>query len=228
MTFFHTLTQLFYGTIKKKLLTNVILIHAILMGFVVYDLVERQSFFMQDQLENKGKELASLLALNAANSLLNNDLVALDELINGVETTKDIYMAFLLDENGKIKASTDKKYLNKQFSDVTSTTLLKNFQETLCDVSQVSHTIFIDTVHKIKIKNDVIGYARVILNTENLSHELSIITTKGLFYIFLAIFLGALFAWLFSRCSTLAPPFSRCSPSSAPSSCFSWPGASGK
>ena len=68
MSFFHTLTQLFYGTIKKKLLTNVILIHAILMGFVVYDLVERQSFFMQEQLENKGKELSSLLALNAANS----------------------------------------------------------------------------------------------------------------------------------------------------------------
>lgn len=202
MSFFHTLTQLFYGTIKKKLLTNVILIHAILMGFVVYDLVERQSFFMQEQLENKGKELSSLLALNAANSLLNNDLVALDELINGFETTKDIYMAFLLDENGKIKASTDKKYLNKQFSDVTSTTLLKNFQETLCDVSQVSHTIFIDTVHKIKIKNDVIGYARVILNTEKLSHELSIITTKGLFYIFLAIFLGALFAWLSIRKTT--------------------------
>jgi len=109
MNFFRTLTHLFYGTIKKKLLTNVILIHAILMGFVVYDLVERQSLFMQKQLENKGEELSSLLALNASNALLINDLVALDELINGLETTKDIYMAFLLDENGKIKASTDKK-----------------------------------------------------------------------------------------------------------------------
>jgi len=99
MTFFRTLTYLFYGTIKKKLLTNVILIHAVLMGFVVYDLVERQSLFMQEQLENKGKELSSLLALNATNALLNNGLVALDELINGFETTKDIYMAFILDEN---------------------------------------------------------------------------------------------------------------------------------
>ncbi len=202
MTFFHTLTDLFYGTLKKKLLTNVILIHAILMGFVVYDLVERQSLFMQEQLENKGKELSSLLALNATNALLNNDLVALDELINGFQTTKDIYMAFLLDENRKIKASTDKKYLNKNFSDEISATLLKKCEESLCESSQLTHTIFIDSVHKVKIKDDTIGYARVILNTENLNHELTLITTKGLFYIFLAIFIGALFAWLSIRKTT--------------------------
>jgi len=202
MNFLNTIIHFFYGTIKNKLLTNVILIHAILMGFVVYDLVERQSVFMKEQLENKGQELSSLLAINAANALLSNDLVALDELLNGFEATKDIYMAFLVDSNGKIKASTDKKYLNKNFNDDISIKLFKQCQESMCNSSQLSHTIFIDSVHKIKIKDDTIGYARVILNTENLSHELNIITTKGLFYIFLAILIGALFAWLSIRKTT--------------------------
>lgn len=172
------------------------------MSFVVYDLVERQSVFMKEQMQNKGAELVSLLALNARNPLLNNDLVALDELINGFESAKDIYMAFLLDENGKVKASTDKKYLNKNFSDEISLKLLKNSQISLCDNTQLSHTAFIDSMHKIKIKDDTIGYARVVLNTENLSHELSVITTKGLLYIFLAILIGALFAWLSIRKTT--------------------------
>ena len=202
MIFFKSFFHFFYGTIKSKLITNVILIHAVLMSFVVYDLVERQSLFMKEQMQNKGAELVSLLALNATNPLLNNDLVALDELINGFEGAKDIYMAFLLDENGKVKASTDKKYLNKNFNDEISLKLLKQSQISLSDNTQLSHTAFIDSMHKIKIKDDTIGYARVVLNTENLSHELNIITTKGLLYIFLAIFIGALFAWLSIRKTT--------------------------
>lgn len=202
MTSFQKLTHFFYGTIKNKLLTNVILIHAVLMGFVVYDLTERQSLFMQQQLEDKGKELSSLLALNAANALLNNDISAMDELINQFESTKDIYMAFLVDENGKIKASTDKKYLNKSFSDDISTILFQNTHLSSHESAQLIHDTFIDSAHKIKIKELPIGYARVILNSEHLNHELDIITTKGLLYIFLAIFIGALFAWLSIRKTT--------------------------
>ncbi len=202
MIYFQSFFHFFYGTIKSKLITNVILIHAILMGFVVYDLVERQSSFMKEQLQNKGEELVSLLALNAKNSLLNNDLVALDELINGFENTKDIYLAFLLDENGKVKASTDKQYLNKNLSDDISLKLLAKLQQSTRDSMQLSHTIFIDSVHKIKIKNDTIGYARVVLNSENLHHELEVITSEGLLYILLAIAIGALFAWLSIRKTT--------------------------
>lgn len=202
MIFLHKIIEFFYGTIKKKLITNVILIHAILMGFVVYDLVERQATFMEKQLESKGSELSSLLALNAANSLLNNDLIAMDELLNGFDNTKNIYMAFLLDENGKVKASTDKSYFNKTLNDSISLKLLEMSTKSSDDVIQLTHFVLIDSLHKIKVKNVTIGYARIILNKEDLTHELYIITNQGLLYILLAILIGALFAWLSIRSTT--------------------------
>ena len=89
MTFWQKIFYFFYGSIKNKLITNVILIHAILMGLVVYDLVDRQSSFMEKQLESKGQELSSLLALNASpkselprNSTNNKRQPAIDQLIH--------------------------------------------------------------------------------------------------------------------------------------------------
>ena len=202
MIFWQKIFYFFYGSIKNKLITNVILIHAILMGFVVYDLVERQSSFMKEQLESKGKELSSLLALNASRSLLNNDLIALDELLHGFHDTKDIYMAFLLDEKGKVKASTDKSYFNRTLNDAMSLKLLAMARNIHDDLVLIEHLNMIDSVHKIKVGNTTIGYARIILNSANLSNELEIITNQGLFYIFLAIIIGALFAWFSIRRTT--------------------------
>lgn len=203
MNFMKKIVHFFYGSIKHKLITNVILIHAVLMGFVVHDLVERQSEFMRNQLENQGKELSSLLAINAATPLLNNDLIALDELLHGFHNNKNIYMVFLLDAHGKVKASTDKSYFNTTLDDPKSLELLEisnmNHQE---DTAQIQHTTLIDSMHRIKIDQMTIGYSRIILNSQSLEDELSIITEKGLFYIFLAIFVGALFAWFSIRSTT--------------------------
>jgi len=203
MNFMKMIVQFFYGSIKHKLVTNVIVIHAVLMGFVVYDLVERQSEFMQNQLENQGQELASLLAINAATPLLNNDLIALDELLHGFYNNKNIYMVFLLDARGKVKASTDKSYFNQILDDPKSLELLEmiktNDQD---DTAQMQHSTLIDSMHRIKINQMTIGYARIILNSQSLEDELSVITSKGLFYIFLAIVMGALFAWFSIRSTT--------------------------
>lgn len=203
MNFLKKIVQFFYGSIKHKLIFNVVLIHAVLMGFVVYDLVERQSEFMENQLENQGKELATLLAINATIPLLNNDLIALDELLHGFYDNKNIYMVFLLDARGKVKASTDKSYFNQTLDDPKSVKLLEmandNNQD---DAAQIQHTTLIDSVHCIKIDHTTIGYARIILNSQSLEDELSVITSKGLFYIFLAIVMGALFAWFSIRSTT--------------------------
>jgi len=119
MNFLKKIVQFFYGSIKHKLIFNVVLIHAVLMGFVVYDLVERQSEFMENQLENQGKELATLLAINATIPLLNNDLIALDELYMVFMTTKISiwYFYWMHVEKSKqvlIKATSTKHWMTQK------------------------------------------------------------------------------------------------------------------
>ncbi len=117
-----------------------------------------------------------------------------------MSNTKDIYMAFLLDEKGK--ASTDKSYFNKTLNDTMSLKLLSKVTNSNDDIAQIKHASFIDSVHKIKIDSITIGYARIILNSKMLFNELEIITKQDFLYILLAIIIGALFAWLSIRSTT--------------------------
>jgi diguanylate cyclase (GGDEF)-like protein/PAS domain S-box-containing protein len=194
-----TLYQNYAKSVKTKLIVNVILIHAVLMSLVVFDLIERERQFMQEQLYQRGYEQASLLASYAAVPLLNNDLVALDELLNDMDTIKYHYMSFILDRHGRVRASTQKEYFNKQLDDSVSRESFSQLLDSDLDSHQTIHDNLVDTIGVVKVNDIVIGYVRTIIDRGFLSQELRIVTNQGLLYITLAILLGALFAWLAVR-----------------------------
>ena len=116
-------------SIKSKLIFNVIVIHAVLMSLVVFDLTTREQDFIQEQLAQKGFELSRILASNASSALLNNDLVALDELLLDMSAIKNHYMVFILDKYGRVRASTNKEYFNKQLDDSISNNLFNKLSK---------------------------------------------------------------------------------------------------
>lgn len=186
-------------SIKTRLIVNVIFIHAILMGLVVYDLQDRESKFIEKQLSSKGYDLSSILASNASTSLLNNDLIALKELIGEMGSIKDFHMSFILDKNYRVRASTSKEYFNITFNDTLSKKLFDKVNATQEHSYQIIHDGFIDTITKISVNTKTIGYVRILLSNKSLETELKLITTQGLLYILFAIFAGALFTWLSIR-----------------------------
>ncbi len=173
---------------------SVILIHAVLMGFIMFDLLQRESAFMKEQFSKQANEITSIIASNSSVILLSNDLIALDELIADMRDTN--HEIFILDRTTKIRATTDKEYFNKYFNDAISTTMLKNMLDANKSSAQTMHGDVIDTLHTIEIENKTIGYVRTLINNNHINKELTIITNKGILYIFAAIFLGAFFAWL--------------------------------
>ena len=185
-------------SIKTRLIVNVILIHAILMGLIVYDMLEREHDFMQTQLSTKGYDLTSILASNSSATLLNNDLVALNELIGEINI-KDFYMSFIMDKDLKVRASNPDEYFNLTLNDKISTELFNSVNSSKSHSYQIIHDGFIDTITKIYIDKKVIGYSRTLLDNRALEHELTVITSKGIIYIILAILIGALFAWMSVR-----------------------------
>ena len=188
-----------FQTVKNKLIFNVIMIHAVLMGLVVLDLTSREQEFMQKQLSQKGFELSRLLASNASSALLNNDLVALDELLLDMSTIKNHYMVFILDKYGRVRASTNKEYFNKQLNDSISTNIFKKVSTSSARTHQIIHDNLVDTISSIKVEDRTIGYTRTLIDESSLTKEIDIITKQALLYIILAIFLGAFFAWLAVR-----------------------------
>jgi len=187
------------NSIKNKLIINIILIHAILMGLIVFDMLEREKNFMQEQIINKGKDFTSILASSSKVILLNNDIVALNELVKNSNDISDLTFAFIINRYGKIQASTDKIYFNTELNDQISQNLLKELKNSKKETYQIAHDGLIDTITRIEIDNHTIGYARTIISILAVTSELKAITTNGIIYIFLAIVLGGLFAWLTVR-----------------------------
>jgi len=190
------------SSIKSKLIINIILIHAILMGLIVYDMLEREKNFMQEQIVNKGKDFTSILASSSKIILLNNDIVALHELVKNANDISDLSFAFIINRYGKVQASTDKKYFGTKLNDKISENILKQIENSKDDTFQITHDGLVDTISKIKIDTRTIGYARTIISILAVTSELKAITTNGIIYIFIAIILGGLFAWLTVRSLT--------------------------
>jgi len=186
-------------SIQAKLIINVILIHAVLMGLVVFDLIQREHHFIQKQLSQKGYELASVLSFNAVVPLINNDVVALNELLVDMHKVKDHYMMFILDHQGRVKASTHAKYINQVLDDRHSGVAIHHLMMGQDESYQTVHNNLTDTFDRIVLDGKTIGYARTILDQSSLFDEMNIITNKGLMYVGLAILLGAFFAWLVVR-----------------------------
>ena len=186
-------------SIKTRLIVNVILIHAILMGLIVYDMLEREHDFMQTQLSAKGHDLTSILASHSSAILLNNDLVALNELIGEMNNIKEFYMSFIIDKDFKVRASNPDKYFNLTLNDKISTELFNSVNSSDSHSYQIIHDGFIDTITKIYVDKIVIGYSRTLLDNRALENELAVITKKGIIYIILAILIGAIFAWMSVR-----------------------------
>jgi PAS domain S-box-containing protein len=186
----------FFYSIKLKLIINVILIHIIMMSFVVWDLNSRQSEFMQKQLSNKGHELSALIAKNASHILLNNDLVALDELLFDMRKVDDLHMVFIVDNLARVRASSEKEYFNQILSDEISKDLFEQIESSKNIFIQETHSNIIDTYHKIVINKQTVGYVRVMLDNSSLQNELQAMTNKGYLYILMAIIFGGLFAFI--------------------------------
>lgn len=182
--------------ISTRLVINIVLIHAILMGFIVIDMIERESDFTRGQLIEKGKELAELLASNTASSLLNNDIIAMKERISQLNRFGNLQMSFIIDSKNRVRASNPEKYFNLVLEDGISSALKRALDQSSAVTLQKIHNSQIDTVSKIVVNGQAIGYTRIIMDMSNYEKEIQIITRHGIYYVLIAILAGALLAWL--------------------------------
>ena len=189
----------FYKGIQKKLIVNVVLIHAILMGIVVYDTIDNERSFITNQLSQKGVDITTISATNASFGLLNNDLVALQDLVANIESIQGFHLAFIIDRNQTIRASSKKEYFNKKLTDAISLEMIENLKKSSESYIQKTHNGVVDTLSKVYAGKRHIGYVRILLDKTQTDVLLQNIINEGIIYILFAIFLGALFAWLSVR-----------------------------
>jgi len=185
-------------SIRGRIIAGVMLLFALLMGIVVWDMTRRQHDFMQQQLARQGAGLARTLAVNAPSWLLSNDVNGLGELVGSLASTPNLQLALILDADGRVRASSDETLFNLVLNDEPSRRLMQARPGN----RQIWHDDMVDSMAEIVTGGRVIGHTRVILTGLPVEAELQQITRSGIRYTLLAIVLGGIVAWLVVRTMT--------------------------
>ncbi len=191
--------KLFFMSLKWQLFIGVIVLHAVLMGIFVYDLIQRERQFIDNQALAKAQELSRLIASNASFGIVNNDIVALDELVSQMKNVEDIDLIFLMDKNYRIRSSNNSAYFNQIFTDRWSLEIQKELYQSGSTMVQKRHDGIIDTNLPIHLGTKTVGYIRMLSTTYRADHQIEVLRNKGLFYLFLAIVSGGFVAWMIVR-----------------------------
>jgi len=194
--------KLFLNSIQGRLIVGVALLHIILMGIFVYSFIVKERQNMIDQSLSRANDLTHLIAANASLGILNNDVVALGELVDQVDHLEDIDSIMIMDRNYQVKSSDEMEYINHSFSDNASLAIQKDLEHSKQPSFQREHDGIIDTLAKVEIDGTVVGYIRIITSTDDISVKINDLWIKGLGYILLSVLIGGTFAWWFVRILT--------------------------
>jgi len=191
-------------SIATKLFINIMLIHTALISMVVYDIIHKESEFIHSQLLHQGQNTSTILASNASVALLNNDIVALDELLMDMKNISQSYMIFILDKNLRVRASIPSHYFNQRLVDTISLSLFDSLKSSNKKFQQIVHDEYVDTVAAIYADGEIIGYVRILLDERNFNLAITDMLKESLMFALLAILLGSIVAWLSVNRMTLS------------------------
>ena len=184
------LNELLYGTLRRRLIVGVALVHAVLMTMFIWDLNTREQNILLGQQTTQATALAKSLSTSSAIWLAARDLNGLQEVVEAQRGYPEILFAMILTPDGQVMAHTDRTLLGKYVTDlpVSNTIALLSLTDTLVDV-----------VTPVWLNNRQIGFARVGLGQQGIQAQLASIKRDGILYALAAIAIGILLANLLGK-----------------------------
>lgn len=184
------------SSIRRKLVAGVALVHLMLMTIFVYDLVHRQREFLWDELTRRTLHHAHILAISSAPWVLSDDLVGMEEVVEGSARGSGVRNAMIVDPAGRILAHTERDKIGQYLVDSTSLDALEG-ERTARVYEQNATTIH--ALSPILVADRLVGWSILSVDKSATSAHLAYVTRTGIVYTLAAIAIGTLFAMLLSR-----------------------------
>ena len=184
------------ASIQRKLVFGVALVHLMLMTIFVVDLVQRQRDFLWDELTRRTLHHAHVLAVSSSAWVLSDDLVGMEEVVQGSARGSDVRHAMIVDPSGRILAHTDRAKIGQYLADTTSLDALVG--ERTARVYQQSNAA-IHALSPILVAEHLIGWSILAVDKSATLAYLTYVTWTGVIYTLAAIAIGTVFAVLLSR-----------------------------
>jgi PAS domain S-box-containing protein len=190
------LRHLLFGSIRRRLILGIVLVHAVMMTLFVFDLVHRQRQFLHQQTLERAVSLARATAASGTQWVLSNDLIGMEELVHGLAAYPDLRYAMILAPDGRVLAHSNPDSVGRYVADPLSLSLLTSpaTEQTLVDKANM-----VDVAYPILRDRQAVGWMRIGLGQDRQAASLNAVTREGLVYTLLAILIGALFALFMAR-----------------------------
>lgn len=185
------------NSIKNQLIMGVALVHTFLMTFFIYDLISKEKNFLLDQTKQQTIALATTIASNTAEWMLSRNVVGIQEIVESQSSYPNLSYAMVFDNNGLILAHSEPTIVGKYLKDIQAS---KKYSYSDFHVKQSNDLI--DVTAKIAVNQQIIGWARVGINTESVQNNLKYLTLEGFFYTLFAIIAGSFIAWVLGNSLT--------------------------
>lgn len=187
------LTHMLFGTLRRRLILSVALVHAVLMLLFLWDLTQRQKLLILERQKEQATALSLMLATSSAVWLATNDLAGMQELAEAQTHYPELQFAMLLDLSGRVLAHTDRSKQGLYLQDLPT----DSRQVLLSGAAGL-----VDVAVPVQLAGRHLGWARVGIGQLQASKKLAIITRDGLLYAVVAIIIGSVMAWYMGRAIT--------------------------
>lgn len=190
------LRVLLAGSIRRRLVVSIAVVHAVLMTLFVVDLVHRQLVFLKGQSHTRAEGLARVISVNSVSWVLADDVRGLSEVVRSVRSHPHLMYAMVVDPRGQVLAHTDRDRIGFFVSDPTSMDILASAPAMR---TVVESDRMVEVAAPVMVQDRVIGWARVALDQQEEIANIHSTMTEGIFYIVTAMVVGVVCALWISR-----------------------------
>ena len=209
-----------FGSIRRKLIFGVALVHAVMMTLFVWDLSVRQRDLLLERQIEQAQNLSETLAVSAAGVMLTHDVAGMQELVDSQGAFSGMLFVMLLDEQGRVMAHNQRERVGQFVADAPRLSELRFSANLIGDrppfyesqnrgLSPIKlpgkahatvlsqNAALVDAAMPVLTNGRHLGWARVGLGQGATAAKLGAITRDGLVYTGVAILIGALLAaWM--------------------------------
>ena|GEM_PF-1097194 len=181
------------GTVRRQLVTGMVLTAALMMGAVVWDLAQRQQQAALAQQSSQAVGIAHSVALAGSIWLAERDVGGLQQMVQSLANYPDLRYAMVLDTRGQVLAHSDAGRLGQFQTDLPPVMAPQ--------VRQQAGPL-VDVFSPVVRQDRPIGWVRVGMAGPSMDAGLSQAIRDGLMYALAGVLLAALLAEVVSRLLT--------------------------
>jgi diguanylate cyclase (GGDEF)-like protein/PAS domain S-box-containing protein len=191
------ISALWRGSIRRQLILGFTLASLALMLGFGYLILEQQRKALYQSSEERATSLAHALAISGTSWALANDLVGLQEVVQGFAKTQDLRRAYFLNMHGEVLASTNPDEVGFFVTDKVSRDMLASTSRDQFMLVNQKNLIVI--AHPVMADGRFLGWARVEMSRDTVNANLAALTQMWIGFMLFAVLAVSLIAYVLAR-----------------------------